>query len=140
MIKDRTPEAAATHFSLNPDKYHRLPDILDSIAHFHYFLHLHGSEPIPKVTLEMHTLEGPFENREVSNDIFHNNVAEVKEGKKYGFTFCNGSPHALFVYLFYFDPDQCTIQVRLNLLQSISLISWLRKGVAYLRGAAPRLT
>ncbi|KAJ7890389.1 hypothetical protein B0H13DRAFT_1887582 [Mycena leptocephala] len=110
LIKDRTPEAAATHFSLNPEKYHRLPDILDSIAHFNYFLQLHGSEPIPKVTLEMHTLEGPFENRQVSNDIFHDNVAEVKEGKKYGFTICNGSPHALFVYLFYFDPDQCTIQ------------------------------
>ncbi|KAJ7890388.1 hypothetical protein B0H13DRAFT_2341019 [Mycena leptocephala] len=110
MIKDHTPESAAIQFSLNPDKFHWFPDILDSITQFNYFLHLHGREPIPKVGLEMHTLEGPFENRKVSGDIFSNKVAEVKDGEKYGFTMCNGSPYALFVSLLYFDPERCSIQ------------------------------
>ncbi|KAJ7909134.1 hypothetical protein B0H13DRAFT_2493885 [Mycena leptocephala] len=110
MIKDRAPAAAATSFSLTSNKYHRLPEIMDAMTHFNYFIQLHGSQPIPNVTLEMHRTEGPIENREVSNDIFHDNVAEVQEGKKYGFTICNGSPYDLFAYLFYFDPAECTIQ------------------------------
>jgi hypothetical protein len=113
---------------------------MDAITHFNYFIQLHGSQPIPNVTLEMHRTEGPIENREVSNDIFHDNVAEVQEGKKYGFTICNGSPYDLFAYLFYFDPAECTIQVGgSNLLQSSLLIVVGPKGVACIRDVAPRL-
>ncbi|KAJ7706851.1 caspase domain-containing protein [Mycena rosella] len=102
----------AAEFLLHPDKYNRLPIILDAVAHFNYFLRTHhGSAPIPEVSLEMHTLTGPYPNRQPSADILDSYVAEVKDDKdgRYGFTICNRSQHELFPYLFYFDPAQYTI-------------------------------
>lgn len=51
IIKDRAPVAAATCFSLTSNKYHRLPEIMDAITHFNYFIQLQGGQPIPNVTL-----------------------------------------------------------------------------------------
>ncbi|KAJ7627861.1 caspase domain-containing protein [Mycena polygramma] len=110
MIKELAPSAATTQFYLNCHEYHRLPGIMDDIAHFNYFLKRHGGGQIPAVSLEMHTLTGPDLQRELSADIFHHHVAQVKKAEKYGFTVCNRSPHALFVYLFYFDPADYVIQ------------------------------
>jgi hypothetical protein len=113
LFKDRSMAAAITQFSLNPDEYHRLPAIVDSIAHFHYYLKRHGDTPIP-VTLEMHVLTGLSPNYVPSANIFAHKVAQIKYKKlrKYGFTICNSSPYTLFPYLFYFDPEHYTIDVR----------------------------
>lgn len=114
IIKDHTHPAV--EFSLNPDKYYRLPLIMDGIAHFQYFLKIHhGGAPIPGVTLEMHTLTGAFPHRIPSPDIFVDKVAKIKYDKeaKYGFTICNASTHHLFPYLFYFDPENYVIDVRI---------------------------
>ncbi|KAJ7890387.1 hypothetical protein B0H13DRAFT_1887580 [Mycena leptocephala] len=110
IIKARAPAAAATSFSLTSNKYHRLPEIMNAIIHFNYFIQLHGSQPIPNVTLEMHRMEGPFERCDPSDDILHDKAAEMKPGETFGFTICNGSLYDLFAYLFYFDPAECTIQ------------------------------
>ncbi|KAJ7772891.1 caspase domain-containing protein [Mycena maculata] len=112
IIKDHA--SVTTIFSVKPDKYSRFPMILDAIAHFHFFLYQHhGGQPIPGITLEMHTLTGPFPVREPSADIFVNKIAEVKYNKtrRYGFTLCNRSHYDLFPYLFFFDPEQYAIDV-----------------------------
>ncbi|KAJ6459838.1 caspase domain-containing protein [Mycena sanguinolenta] len=96
-----------TEFSLRPEEYSRLPIIMDSIAHFNYFLHRrNGGDPILDVRLEMHDL------RNVSADLFSNRVAQVKhnEATEYCFTIRNASRHALFAYLFFFDPAEYTIE------------------------------
>jgi hypothetical protein len=111
MIKNWAP-TARSRFSLQPYRYHRLPVILDAIAHFNYFLKCQGDAPIPNVTLEMHAVTGQFPNQEPSADIFRNKEADVKTAGRYGFTICNGSHLDLFPYLFYFDPYDYSIQVR----------------------------
>jgi hypothetical protein len=108
IIKDHAP--AAAEFRLTADQYYRLPDIMDAIAHFNYFLLRHGTERLAEVTLEMHTLTGKYPNREASPDIFVEKIAKVKRDK-YGFTISNGSEHDLFPYVFYFDPTEYVIQV-----------------------------
>jgi hypothetical protein len=113
ILKDTPVEIF--QFLLEPARYHRLPVILDAMAHFHYFLKSHGGGKLPNVTLEMHTVQGsmpPFHNP--SPNIIRDNdkVAELKETEKYGFTILNRSPYNLFAYLFYFDPSEYSIQVR----------------------------
>jgi hypothetical protein len=100
IIKARAPAAAATSFSLTSNKYHRLPEIMNAITHFNYFIQLHGSQSIPNVTLEMHRMEGPFERCDPSDDILHDKAAEMKPGETFGFTIYNGSLYDLFAYLF----------------------------------------
>ncbi|KAJ7143187.1 caspase domain-containing protein [Mycena crocata] len=103
----------ATEFSMKPDRYARLPMIMDAIAHFHYFLHkAHGGTPISAVTLEMHTLTGTWPTRDVSDNIFVNNAVDVVWDKdaRYGFTICNRSQYDLWPYMFYFDPAEYSIQ------------------------------
>ncbi|KAJ6622143.1 caspase domain-containing protein [Mycena sp. CBHHK59/15] len=112
IIKDHA--YAEAEFNLEPTRYHRLPKIMDGIAHFNYFLDKHhGSDPLPTVTLEMHVLTGVYPNRGIGPDIFRDKVAEFKasEKAKYGFTLCNRSQHDLFAYLFYFDPAEYVIDV-----------------------------
>ncbi|KAJ6462404.1 caspase domain-containing protein [Mycena vulgaris] len=113
IIKDTAHIESVAGFSLTPEKYNRLPVIMDGISHFNYFLHKHhASNPILNVSIEMHTLTGPFLNRVPSADIFVEKVAKIKytAGRKYGFTMCNRSQHDLFPYLYYFDPAEYTIE------------------------------
>ncbi|KAF8196369.1 caspase domain-containing protein [Mycena galopus ATCC 62051] len=99
-------------FELAPEAYPRLPVIMDAVAHFHYFLHKHQTEnPVLNVSLEMH------DARDVSKNIFEERVARLTHNDDeadaegaYCFTICNASPHTLFPYLFYFDPEKYTIQ------------------------------
>ncbi|KAF8170867.1 caspase domain-containing protein [Mycena galopus ATCC 62051] len=111
-IKEYAPQS--TEFSLKPDNYNRLPMIMEAVSHFNHFLHIHhGSDPLPTVTLEMHSLTGSYPRRQPSADLFVNGIAEVKDDKdmKYGFTICNRSDYDLFPYLFFFDPTQYVIDV-----------------------------
>ncbi|KAJ6526228.1 caspase domain-containing protein [Mycena vulgaris] len=113
IIKDTAHVEPAIGFSLTPDKYNRLPVVMDGISHFNYFLHKHhAGDPILEVSMEMHKLTGPFLNRVPSADIFVEKVAKIKytTGRKYGFTICNRSQHDLFPYLYYFDPAEYTIE------------------------------
>ncbi|KAJ7730003.1 hypothetical protein DFH07DRAFT_1066089 [Mycena maculata] len=115
-----------------------LPTVLNGIAHFHYFLEHHNGDVLKRAevvsmfpwfnlmrrgnarpefefALEMHRLKGEYPQRSpdrtVSNMIKANKVHfRWEEGAWYGFTIRNNSNVDLFPYLFYFDPDDYTIE------------------------------
>jgi hypothetical protein len=109
-----------------------LPDAMDGVAHFNYFLERSNKEDpllevlpnngvrVPAFALEMHRLLGDFPTRKPDPSVGLNGNMVVdgavrfasEEGARYGFTICNTSPENLYPYLFYFDPETFTIQVR----------------------------
>ncbi|KAJ7937932.1 hypothetical protein B0H13DRAFT_1852220 [Mycena leptocephala] len=103
-----------TRFALKGNPAH-LPDAMDGIAHFNYFLD-RSNEAITlngQFALEMHRLKGEYPNRETdsTNMVKDGEVRFAsKAGAKYGFIICNMSAEDLFPYLFYFDPEEYTIQ------------------------------
>ncbi|KAJ7097244.1 caspase domain-containing protein [Mycena belliarum] len=97
-----------------------LPNVVDGIAHFNYFLERrHGADPLPGVTLAVHRLEGEVPGRrpdrrygDDGNLVVNHEVRLLSEPDAqvwYGFTIRNEGPEDLFAYLFYFDPDMYTI-------------------------------
>jgi hypothetical protein len=95
-----------------------LPHAIDGVAHFSYFLdHANEADQLEGVELEMHRLVGEYpcctSDLQVGNMI-KDGVVQVtsKAGAKYGFTIRNTSDEDLFPYLFYFDPETYTVQVR----------------------------
>jgi hypothetical protein len=98
-----------------------LPDVIDGIAHFNYFLNRSNETSRLKgnFSLQMHRLKGEHPQREPDPN-FGQDGNLVKDGEvrvasqkgaNYGFTICNTSGEDLFPYLFYFDPDEYTIKV-----------------------------
>ncbi|KAJ7923528.1 hypothetical protein B0H13DRAFT_2655156 [Mycena leptocephala] len=107
-----------------------LPDAMDGVAHFNYFLERSNKEDpllevppnngvrVPGFALEMHRLLGDFPTRKPDPSVGLNGNMVVdgavrfvsEEGARYGFTICNTSPEDLYPYLFYFDPETFTIQ------------------------------
>ncbi|KAJ7896201.1 hypothetical protein B0H13DRAFT_2276140 [Mycena leptocephala] len=98
-----------------------LPDVIDGIAHFNYFLNRSNETSRLKgnFSLQMHRLKGGHPQREPDPDfgekgnLVQDGEVQVvwEEGANYGFTICNTSGEDLFPYLFYFDPDEYTIKL-----------------------------
>ncbi|KAJ7918596.1 hypothetical protein B0H13DRAFT_2434997 [Mycena leptocephala] len=106
-----------------------LPDAMDGVAHFNYFLERSNKEGIPLeelpkngasvpgFALEMHRLLGDFPIRKPDPSVGQNGNMVIdgavrfasEEGARYGFTICNTFPENLYPYLFYFDPETFTI-------------------------------
>jgi hypothetical protein len=109
-----------TRFPLLRNPEH-LPDAIDGIAHFIYFLdHTNASDALKgKFVLEMHRLRGDYPQRapdpcvgQDGNMVKDGEARFASEkGAKYGFTIRNTSSQDLFPYLFYFDPEAYTIHV-----------------------------
>jgi hypothetical protein len=95
-----------------------LPHAIDGVAHFSYFLDCaNEADRLEGVELEMHRLRGEYPcctpDLQVGDMIKDGEVVLTSEvGAQYGFTICNTSDKDLFPYLFYFDPETYTIQVR----------------------------
>ncbi|KAJ7832375.1 hypothetical protein B0H13DRAFT_2289095 [Mycena leptocephala] len=99
------------------NKYHRkirvalsaehLPDVMDCIAHFNYFLK-HANEA-ENNTLRAQTGSGIGQD----GNMLKNGEARFapEAGAKYGFTIYNASRADLFPYLVYFDSHKYTIQL-----------------------------
>ncbi|KAF7355999.1 Metacaspase-7 [Mycena venus] len=109
-----------TRFRFKSNPTH-LPDVMNGIAHFNYFLERCNSEANKlkgSVTLEMHRLEGDYPHRQPDrstgqdgNLVRDGRVRIVsEEGAKYGFTILNRSLEQVFPYLFYFNPEDYTIR------------------------------
>ncbi|KAJ7896200.1 caspase domain-containing protein [Mycena leptocephala] len=121
MITMRTCQPE-TRFALLRNPEH-LPDAIDGIAHFIYFLdHTNASDALKgKFALEMHRLRGDYPQRAPDPRVGQDgNMIEDGEarfasekGAKYGFTIRNTSSQDLFPYLFYFDPEAYTIHAPL---------------------------
>ncbi|KAJ6566902.1 caspase domain-containing protein [Mycena capillaripes] len=109
-----TWNAAAAEFALHPDKYKRLPIILNAVANFRYLLEMKPEPDAPLgIQLDIHLLSGNYRFGCALSDTL------VKEQKatltyspthRYGFTIRNYSNHALFPYLIYFDPTDYSIE------------------------------
>jgi hypothetical protein len=112
-----------TRFSLHHDPTH-LPVAMDGIAHFNYFLERSNAAEQNTLrgqfALEINRLLGDYPQRKPDprtgqdGNMVENGEARFASevGAKYGFTIRNTSSEDLFPYLFYFDPDAYTIQVR----------------------------
>ncbi|KAJ6582014.1 hypothetical protein B0H19DRAFT_522207 [Mycena capillaripes] len=96
-----------------------LPDVFDGVAHFNYFLDRENkADPLDGFALEMHQLRGKFPTREPDSSVGKNGNMVIggavrfvsDKNAKYGFTIRNTSPEKLFPYLFYFDPEEYTIE------------------------------
>jgi hypothetical protein len=93
-----------------------LPYAIDGVAHFSYFLGCaNEADRLEGVTLEMHRLLGeyPFRRPDLQDGNMMKDGAvrlTSKADAKYGFTIRNMSDEDVFPYLFYFDPQTCTIQ------------------------------
>ncbi|KAF7356014.1 Metacaspase-7 [Mycena venus] len=97
-----------------------LPAALDGVAHFIYLLDCYNeASPLRGIALEMHRLLGDFPHRRPDLSVGHDGnmvkggavLFASEEGAKYGFTIRNTSPEDLFPYLFYFDPEDFTVQL-----------------------------
>jgi hypothetical protein len=94
------------------------PKVLDGIALFNYFLERHhGDAPLEGAALEMYRLAGEWPEYEPDTTIgnmvkLHEARFSLESDAKYGFIFCNNTDEDLFPYLFYFDPEEYTINVR----------------------------
>ncbi|KAJ6455363.1 caspase domain-containing protein [Mycena sanguinolenta] len=94
----------------------RLPEAIEGVVRFEYFLDCaNKTDRIGGMALEMYRLQGEYPacNPDTRNEnlIRDGNVRLVSdEGEKYGFKIRNGSPHKLFPYLFYLDPETYTIE------------------------------
>jgi hypothetical protein len=109
-----------TRYSPNGNLAH-LPDAMDGIAHFIYFLdHSNEANTLKGMfTLEIHRLMGEYPHRKPElcdgQDGSWNQDGAVKltsdEDVKYGFTIRNVFTEDLFLYLLIFDPETYTIQV-----------------------------
>jgi hypothetical protein len=96
----------------------------DGILRFNQLLLLHNAEsPLTGFTLEVHRLAGEYPQRQPDvtvgnkgNMVDRSNHVWLSSGQeaRYGFTIRNKSQEDMFAYLFYFDPDEYTIQVRWN--------------------------
>ncbi|KAJ7807387.1 hypothetical protein B0H13DRAFT_2483905 [Mycena leptocephala] len=140
----RAPYFATAHISVWSDenvividrltglicKYHRqirvalspkhLPDVMDCIAHFNYFLK-HANEEenntlVGQFALEMHRLMGNTQRKPdpgQDGNMLKNGEARFapEAGAKYGFTIYNTSRAYLFPYRVYFDSHKYTIQL-----------------------------
>ncbi|KAJ6582414.1 hypothetical protein B0H19DRAFT_1118255 [Mycena capillaripes] len=105
-------------FPLHGNPAH-LPDVFDGVAHFNYFLERKNVvDPLHGFALEMHQLRGRYPAREPDpsvgqkgNMVVDGAVRFVSDADAiYGFTIRNTSPEELFPYLFYFDPEEYTIE------------------------------
>ncbi|KAJ7501592.1 caspase domain-containing protein [Mycena galericulata] len=99
-----------------------LPNIVDAIAHFNYFLHRENDDASRRIPggalLEMYRLIGNIPERR-PDDRFPNLVCQEEsryvtrliseEAALYGFKIRNNSGEDLYPYLFYFDPEHYTI-------------------------------
>lgn len=110
-----------TRFMLDGKSNH-LPYVLNSIAQFADLLE-HRNEADPcngQFTLEMHRLLGEYARRTVDENVGHmgNMVVDgavrfmSHAGAMYGFTIRNMSSEDLIPHVFFFDPEEYTIQVR----------------------------
>ncbi|KAJ7122210.1 hypothetical protein C8R44DRAFT_671165 [Mycena epipterygia] len=108
------------HIPLHDNAFN-LPNIVDGISHFNYFLERRNdvaSLRVQSVALEMYRLLGDIPGRRI-DDEFGNMVREEgstyearfvsNEDAKYGFQIRNNGGEDLFPYLFYFDPEDYTI-------------------------------
>ncbi|KAJ6582050.1 hypothetical protein B0H19DRAFT_1370207 [Mycena capillaripes] len=107
-------------FPLHGNPAH-LPDVFDGVAHFNYFLERKNvADPLHGFALEMHQLRGNYPMHEPDPSVGKNGNMVVDGAVRfvsdanaiYGFTIRNTSPEELFPYLFYFDPEEYTIDVR----------------------------
>jgi hypothetical protein len=104
-----------THFTLGNPAH--LPHAIDGVAHFSYFLNqANEADRLEGVVLEMHRLLGEYPfcrpDMQDGNMIKDGEVQLTSEvDAQYGFMIRNTSDEGLFPYLFYFDPETCTIQV-----------------------------
>jgi hypothetical protein len=113
MRKCRPPEMRLV---LSPT----LPDAMNAIAHFTSCLELTQTKNTHRINgfrLEMYLLGGDFpELKPLDLNANMINAGEVKftsnEDAMYGFRMCNTSGLDLFPYLFYFDPERHTVEVR----------------------------
>jgi hypothetical protein len=98
-----------------------LPNIMDAVAHFNYFLENQPEEsPGLDVSLEMYRLIGEKPNRKPDPQ-FPNMVRKKgsryvaefnsEDGAMYGFIIRNKSEVDVYPYLFFFDPEEYTIRV-----------------------------
>jgi hypothetical protein len=103
-------------FMFSGDSAH-LPDAMDGIAHFIYFLERSNQAAANmlkgKFALEMHRMHGDYPHRTPNENMVKNGEVQFASNAhaKYGFTIRNTSSVNLFPYLFYFDPDKYTIRV-----------------------------
>jgi hypothetical protein len=103
-------------FMFSGDSAH-LPDAMDGIAHFIYFLERSNQAEANmlkgKFALEMHRMHGDYPHRTPNENVVKNGEVQFASNAlaKYGFTIRNTSSLNLFPYLFYFDPDKYTIRV-----------------------------
>ncbi|KAJ6455382.1 caspase domain-containing protein [Mycena sanguinolenta] len=99
-----------------PGNTAHLPEAIERVVRFNYFLDCANiTDRIEGVELEMHRLKGEYpeckpgpQNENLIQDGKVQLVSD--EGTKYGFTIRNRSPHKLFPYLFYLDPETYTIE------------------------------
>ncbi|KAF7355859.1 ICE-like protease (Caspase) p20 domain protein [Mycena venus] len=116
------PEA---RFPLPPDPELRLPNALNGIAHFNYFLERrHGGvfsrpnpgavSPLDGVSLEVYRLKGEFPTRVPDGEnLVKNGKVSLNWNTKayYGIRIRNTTAYDLFPYLFAFDATEYTIQL-----------------------------
>ncbi|KAJ7747457.1 hypothetical protein DFH07DRAFT_747791 [Mycena maculata] len=98
-----------------------LPKIIDGITHFNFFLEHHHGGPSKDFSLEVHRLLGEFPARRPDSDagprgdgnLVADNTVTITStpDNKFGFTIRNTSMFDLFPYLFYFDPEEYTINL-----------------------------
>ncbi|KAF7356226.1 ICE-like protease (Caspase) p20 domain protein [Mycena venus] len=104
-----------SRFSLNGGSTH-LPEVIDGIAHFNYFLGCSNKKkPLKGFELEMHRLQGAYPARHPANlseNLIKNGEVHLtsEAGVEYGFILCNASFHDLFLSLWHFDLKRRTIQ------------------------------
>ncbi|KAF8815985.1 hypothetical protein BYT27DRAFT_7209205 [Phlegmacium glaucopus] len=98
------------------NRLQQLPDILDGIANFNFYLgKQHGGNVLEgMVTMELYCLTGASSNgvsdMNVGNLLVNNHtIRELDEKANYGMAILNYSRHDLFPYLFYFDPFSYSI-------------------------------
>ncbi|KAJ7904792.1 caspase domain-containing protein [Mycena leptocephala] len=97
-----------------------LPDAMDGVAHFNYFLERSNKKDplMGGFSLEMHRLLGEYPARYPDTSVGQNGNMVIdgavrfasEEGARYGFTMRNMSYEDLYPYLFYFNPETFIIQ------------------------------
>ncbi|KAJ7488197.1 hypothetical protein FB451DRAFT_733280 [Mycena latifolia] len=108
------------HISLKENPTN-LPNILDAIVHFDYFLQRENDVPQLRIRgheLEMYRLVGEMPCRkpdDESANMIHREASRYvarfisKHGVKYGFKIRNNGDEDVYPYLLYFDPEDYTI-------------------------------
>jgi hypothetical protein len=104
--------------------FESLPAIIDAIAHFNFFLRHRNPNKNEQlegfITMELHrltkpTMAGGFRTpAKLIGKLHEAKITDLVEDKTadFGIAIHNHSGHALYPYLFYFDPSDYSIQVR----------------------------